>query len=154
MPKKSFNSLMQNMKEELIKIRKQYKEQTNSLIDDSWRIFEEGSQLLFKKYKNLDSFSWVQFNSIVIIKETERNVFAAYVDEPKINDIDLYDVYEKDKKLSEAADNIIDFLTLFHDEVLQKMFGDQVLVKVTREGALIEAHDNDVTEEEHEEDED
>ena len=136
MSKENFNSKMEEMKNKLFKIKKEYKDATKKLVTESWEIFEDGSKEIFEKNKNLESFGWIQYTPVFDEEsgELETTGFAAYVDEPSINDMNIYEVYETDKQLGKAADDVIDFLTIFHDEILQKMFGDNVSLRVTAEG--------------------
>lgn len=140
--KKNFSSQMNDFRTNLIQIKKDYNKNVSKLVDDSWNIFEQGCKELFKKHKNLKSFGWVQYTPMWEDDESLcAKTFAAYVDEPLINEQDVYEVYENDAVLSVAADDVIDFLTMFHDEVLQKMFGDQISVCVTDSGVKIQKHE-------------
>lgn len=139
MARKSFLTKMQEYKGSLSAIRRDYKEITNKLVDVSWGIFDEGCKTLFQKHHDLESFMWLQYTPFW--DDDVPSAFSAYVDEPIINDKEIYDIYENDPKLSKAVDDVIDFLTLFHDEVLQKMFGDHMMIKVTRDGIDMQRHE-------------
>jgi hypothetical protein len=155
MSQKDFASIMKKIKNNIIKTRIKYKNATNKIIDDSWALFYNGCEAIFAKHERLNTFGWKQFTPINC--EPGQNVFAAYVDEPQINGFDLYTVYEIDEFLAIAADDIIDFLTLFHEDILKKMFGDNMTVLISREGVSLQDYEDieiEFNEEDQEEDED
>jgi hypothetical protein len=124
--------------EKLKKIKKSYRESLDNFISESLAAFGYGCVLLFKKHKKLESFGWVQYTPYE--DGSEACTFAAYIDDPIINEMEVNEIYEKDPQLSKAADDIIDFLTLFQDEILRQMFGDHVLVVVTRDGVDLKSY--------------
>jgi len=142
----------------------------NDVIELSSGIFEEFYKYIFEKYPTLESFGWTQYTpyfndgdvTIFSANTDYLNINGEYVDESnwsqKTKVID-WGNWNKDTRkyegrveednddydpiLSEASNEIVDFLGNFDDDFYMRKFGDHAEVMVTRSGVDISDYDHD-----------
>lgn len=133
-------------------------------------IFEDFYKYIFEKYTRLESFGWTQYtpyfndgDTCVFHANTDYLIINGdYVDESNwISPINIISwgnwnsesksyvdrVEEEnknfDKNLSDATNEIIDFLSNFDNDFYLRKFGDHAEIIVTRNGVDISDYDHD-----------
>lgn len=142
----------------------------NDVIELSSGIFEDFYKYIFEKYHTLESFGWTQYTpyfndgdaTIFSVNTDYISVNGDYVDESNwISPINIISwgnwnsesksyvgrVEEEnknfDKNLSDATNEIIDFLSNFDNDFYLRKFGDHAEIIVTRNGVDISDYDHD-----------
>jgi hypothetical protein len=142
----------------------------NDVIELSSGIFEEFYKYIFEKYPTLESFGWTQYTpyfndgdvTIFSANTDYLNINGEYVDESnwsqKTKVID-WGNWNKDTRkyegrveednddydpiLSEASNEIVDFLGQFDNDFYLSKFGDHAEITVTKDGVDISDYDHD-----------
>ena len=108
------------------------------LQDQSKKLLEEGSKFLFDNYPELQKFSWTQYTPY--FNDGEQCTFRAGNEYPEVND-EGEELYSSDKR--SFAKPLKEFLSIFDDETLEILFGNDVRVTVDRNtGVSTEDFDN------------
>lgn len=109
--------------------------------------FEAACRMLFARHGGaLESFEWPQYTQY--FNDGDPCEFSTrYEDCLRVNGIEVFypDESEADEaaRLRAAADDILEVLGTFDEDVYQHMFGDHVLVTVTRTGVTAGEYDHD-----------
>jgi hypothetical protein len=142
----------------------------SEIIDISSDIFEDFYKHIFDKYPTLESFGWSQYtpyfndgDTCIFSANTDYlNINGEYVDESnwsqKTKVID-WGNWNKDTRkyegrveednddydpiLSEASNEIVDFLGQFDNDFYLSKFGDHAEITVTKDGVDISDYDHD-----------
>ena len=154
----------------LSETRKQLTNLKNQINKQSYEIFTEFRKEIFDKYPKLESFGWTQYTPY--FNDGETCVFSPNTSYIKINgeyaeDTDWisnvkvinwgtwnpttrkYEDREEivnesyDEDLSNAHDEIINFLSYFDDDFYLSQFGDHAEIVVNKDGFTVEDCDHD-----------
>ena len=120
-------------------------EQANAIVKEA---FLEAYNEVFKKYPNIESFSWTQYTPY--FNDGDECTFSAQTEYPQLTFTDGTEIdinYESgDDMRCEVAKEIAAVETLlaqFDESDYKEMFGDHVRVVVSRKGAKIKGFDHD-----------
>lgn len=154
----------------LSELRKQISGLKNQINEQSYEIFTDFRKEIFRKYPQLESFGWSQYTPY--FNDGETCVFSPNTSYIKINgeyaedtdwisekkvlnwgtwnpELRKYEDREEidnelyDKDLSNAHDEIVNFLSYFDDDFYLAQFGDHAEIVVTKEGFTVEDCDHD-----------
>lgn len=155
---------------ELRKKRSDITKLNSELIQFSSGIFEEFYKYIFDKYPTLESFGWSQYTPY--FNDGDVTIFSANTSYLSVNEecVDEADWSQKTKVLNwgtwnselkayegrveednddynpiltEASNEIVEFLGNFDDDFYMRKFGDHGEVMVTRSGVDISDYDHD-----------
>ena len=120
-------------------------EQANAIVKEA---FLEASNEVFNKYPNIESFSWTQYTPY--FNDGDECTFSAQTQYPQLTftdgtEIDI-DYGSGDVDAEDVVEEIAavkTFLAQFDESDYEEMFGDHVLVVVSRKGAKIKGYDHD-----------
>jgi NAD+--asparagine ADP-ribosyltransferase len=157
------------MLEELKQMNSELEELRVKHLEKSKQIFSEVCKKVFEKHPKLESFGWEQYTPY--FNDGDECVFRVHRDEPNINgqsgyELDFIDEmnteygnYDKatnsypnkketpnpnyNKELSDAYEDVKEFLETIEKDVFRNLFGDHVEVIVTREGVNVSEYDHD-----------
>ena len=120
-------------------------EQANAIVKEA---FLEAYNEVFKKYPNIESFSWTQYTPY--FNDGDECTFSAQTEYPQLTFTDGTEIDinygEGDADAEVVAKEIAavkTFLAQFDESDYEEMFGDHVRVVVSRKGAKIEGYDHD-----------
>ena len=120
-------------------------EQANAIVKEA---FLEASNEVFNKYPNIESFSWTQYTPY--FNDGDECTFSAQTEYPQLTFTDGTEIDinygEGDADAEVVAKEIAavkTFLAQFDESDYEEMFGDHILVVVSRKGAKIKGYDHD-----------
>ena len=154
----------------LSETRTKINELKNELVQQSYDIFTDLQKEIFTKYPELESFGWSQYTPY--FNDGDTCIFSANTDYIKMNDEYAEDSnwfnknnvidwgkwnnstrgYEGrveepnnlyNKKLANAHDEIVNFLSYFDDDFYLSKFGDHAEIIITKDSLTIEDLDHD-----------
>lgn len=120
-------------------------EQANAIVKEA---FLEASNEVFKKYPNIESFSWTQYTPY--FNDGEECTFSAQTEYPQLTftdgtEIDInYGSGDADAEVvAKEVAAVEKFLAQFDESDYKEMFGDHVRVVVSRKGVHTEEYSHD-----------
>ena len=120
-------------------------EQANAIVKEA---FLEASNEVFNKYPNIKSFSWTQYTPY--FNDGDECTFSAQTEYPQLTftdgtEVDInYGGGDADPEVvAKEIAAVKTFLAQFDESDYEEMFGDHVLVVVSRKGAKIKGYDHD-----------
>jgi hypothetical protein len=155
--------MMQDLKEKLQELKVKKEELKKQMIEASQDVFKQGMNQIFEKHSVLESFGWTQYTPY--FNDGDTCYFNVYIDEPYINgeygeeldclskkNISNYGTWNREKKiyegrvevdnpnynkeLSEAYDDVYNFLNMFDEDYFLDAFGDHVQITVKKDGTI------------------
>lgn len=150
----------------LIQKHKEINKLKDEIFELSKDLFSKVTKEIFDKYPRIESFSWTQYTSYT------KGVFVANVCDIKINGelVDQSDwinpdtiigqgTWNKEKKIfenmkivpnvkydsvmSDASNEIVNFLSYFDDDFYLDQFGDHAEIVITKQGVNIHEYDHE-----------
>ena len=120
-------------------------EKANAIVKEA---FLEASNEVFNKYPNIESFSWTQYTPY--FNDGDECTFSAQTEYPQLTftdgtEVDInYGGGDADAKVvAKEIAAVKTFLAQFDESDYEEMFGDHILVVVSRKGAKIKGYDHD-----------
>ena len=120
-------------------------EQANAIVKEA---FLEASNEVFKKYPNVESFSWTQYTPY--FNDGDECTFSAQTEYPQLTftdgtEIDInYGSGDADAEVvAKEIAAVETFLAQFDESDYKEMFGDHVRVVVSRKGVHAEEYSHD-----------
>lgn len=126
---------MSSLKEVSEKYQRTIKDLEKEMKSCGGEAFYNELKPLFEKYPEVNTINWSQYTPY--FNDGDECVFSVNSSYPRINELDEYDIDEKENpSLSQAFAEISTLLESIDEQVYKNVFGDHVEVTINRDGKV------------------